>query len=999
MASDYDAIREQNLKEYGEGERHLAFLGRLYSDRTHFIYELLQNAEDVGATNINFILHSDRLEVFHNGSPFIERNVKGICGVGEGDKNEDLTKIGTFGVGFKSVFAYTLEPEIFSIDESFKISNYVRPYGIPTITIPKEWTTKFIFSFKTADNITPEIAYNEIENRLRTLSVRTLLFLKKIEKIDWEVFDIDSGFYHRKSTQQEDHRRKVKVIGSTDNKEEVENWLIFEREVDIPNTGNHTSVEVAYSLVREKNTDNEVISKITESPLVVFFPTEKETRLGFLIQGAYRTTPARDNIPKDDEWNKKLIQETCQLIGDSLVNLRESGELDLNVINSLPIRSEDFLVDNMFKPIFDTVKALLYHNNLIPAYTGSFVSGKNAKLGRGPEIKYLLEPALLNDLFKSDSDLNWVDENITQERTPDLRRYLLFQLRIDEITAEFFVRKITEEFLGKQTDAWMILFYKYLLNREALWKKKRYSFQTEGVIRSKKFIRIENGTHIHPFKKDGEPSVYFPKSGMKNSFRTIKSSLVVDPDVCEFFKRLGIHEPDIVSEVIEKVLPVYQSSEINVSDSDHKKHIDLIVSALNTDSVERKNALITNLRNTHFILGCNAKTSKLAYAKPKELYIRTSNLECYFENNENAWFLHDLYGEKISIAFERLGVTRSVRISKTLPDSEGHVKIYDIRGNHSRGLHGFDPNCDADGLEYALMNPSLKKSVFIWSELVLPNVVNIRGMRESSPRKTYEGSRKRQEFSTFGNNLNESEWLPNKIGEFKKPGEIALHDLPDEFERDDQVSSQLKMKSSVVTKLATSIGVDPVDIELLKQLKSNPDEYERVKQFLTRSFQKPVFPTRKSVNPSRRKEKKSKANKDAVEKSYETKKRSVRVSSSAVDPQTWLTENYTNDDEQLICQMCEDEMPFKKRDGEYYFEAVELFNDEKLEHEELYVALCPVCAAKYKEFVKQDKDQICEIKKEIINGKNEMPLKIGEEKSALRFVETHVLDLGVILNL
>ena len=124
MASDYDAIREQNLKEYGEGERHLAFLGRLYSDRTHFIYELLQNAEDVGATNINFILHSDRLEVFHNGSPFIERNVKGICGVGEGDKNEDLTKIGTFGVGFKSVFAYTLEPEIFSIDESFKISNY-----------------------------------------------------------------------------------------------------------------------------------------------------------------------------------------------------------------------------------------------------------------------------------------------------------------------------------------------------------------------------------------------------------------------------------------------------------------------------------------------------------------------------------------------------------------------------------------------------------------------------------------------------------------------------------------------------------------------------------------------------------------------------------------------------------------------------------------------------------------------------------------------------------
>ena len=49
MSSNYDAIREANIKEYGEGTRHLAFLGKLYSDRTHFLFELLQNAEDAGA--------------------------------------------------------------------------------------------------------------------------------------------------------------------------------------------------------------------------------------------------------------------------------------------------------------------------------------------------------------------------------------------------------------------------------------------------------------------------------------------------------------------------------------------------------------------------------------------------------------------------------------------------------------------------------------------------------------------------------------------------------------------------------------------------------------------------------------------------------------------------------------------------------------------------------------------------------------------------------------
>ena len=56
MSSDYQQILQDNLHEYGHGERHLAFLGRLYTDRTHFVYELLQNAEDARATRVKFLL-------------------------------------------------------------------------------------------------------------------------------------------------------------------------------------------------------------------------------------------------------------------------------------------------------------------------------------------------------------------------------------------------------------------------------------------------------------------------------------------------------------------------------------------------------------------------------------------------------------------------------------------------------------------------------------------------------------------------------------------------------------------------------------------------------------------------------------------------------------------------------------------------------------------------------------------------------------------------------
>ena len=48
MASDYEAIRADNQRHYGTdvGRYGKRLLTDLYDDRSHFIYELLQNAED-----------------------------------------------------------------------------------------------------------------------------------------------------------------------------------------------------------------------------------------------------------------------------------------------------------------------------------------------------------------------------------------------------------------------------------------------------------------------------------------------------------------------------------------------------------------------------------------------------------------------------------------------------------------------------------------------------------------------------------------------------------------------------------------------------------------------------------------------------------------------------------------------------------------------------------------------------------------------------------------
>ncbi len=80
MAADYEKIRDENIARYGWDTAVLDLLGQLYSERTHFIFELIQNAEDAGATELTFELFADRLEVRHDGRPFTEADVRGVCG-------------------------------------------------------------------------------------------------------------------------------------------------------------------------------------------------------------------------------------------------------------------------------------------------------------------------------------------------------------------------------------------------------------------------------------------------------------------------------------------------------------------------------------------------------------------------------------------------------------------------------------------------------------------------------------------------------------------------------------------------------------------------------------------------------------------------------------------------------------------------------------------------------------------------------------------------------
>ncbi len=994
MTSDYDRIRAENILEYGEGTRHLSFLGRLYTDRTHFIFELLQNAEDARASRILFKLFDDRLEVTHDGRPFNELDVKGVCGVGEGTKAEDLTQIGKFGIGFKSVYAYTATPEIHSSDESFRIENYVRPYRVEPKIPENSRMTLFVFAFDTTE-INAETACREIGTRLRNLNTRTLLFLRNINEIEYKLPDQTGGIYLRQETTR-GTARQVAIIGQNNSKDESENWLIFERPVPVPDGNGQVRVEVGFQIKTVAEDKSENVTRVKDATLVVYFPTEKETRLGFLIQGPYRTTPSRDNVPKDSDWNRILVMETARLLSDVLPNLKAMGLLTVSFLEALPIRMDDFPKDGMFFPIVDSVREMLMNKDLLPADDGTFLSAETAKLARGAELRTLLNQEQLRLLFQSINILNWLTGEITQDRTPELRNYLLNELHIEEVTPESFARKITESFLESQTDNWFVKFYQYLSERNDLWKPPG------GILRSKPILRLQAGEHIEPFGKDGLPNAYLTDAlEATTDLPIVKVQITQYEEAYQFLKNLKIPDLDLVAEVIEHIIPQYSHSFPIVSLDEHKYHIEKIWQAYKTDSQEKKQRLKQALQATPFILTKNLDSDEITYRKPSEVYSPTEDLKMYFSENSTVWFVSSDYERFALDMFMELGVSDVVRVTKKSPDYRGHIIIRNRHSNHERGLDGFDPNIKVDGLAHAMASSSLEKSVFIWNDIAVANYPCIRGRIERSSRETYVNSVFVDRTSDeFGRLLIESSWLPAPDGSFQKPSDVCPDDLPQEFERNENLANMLEMKKNVDAKLAEQAGVSAEILEIARQLEQNPDVLDMVHKELAKKNEGTIFPTRTSANPERRQEGLAEQLVNAPEKQYEERNRSIRTSRWAIEPELWLTNHYTNDAGQMVCQICKEEMPFKKRNYKYYFEAVEALSREffSREHEAQYLALCPVCAAMYKEFVKCDEIAMKNLSDALKSSDElKLPLKLGELKTSIRFVESHWLDMRAIL--
>ncbi|MEZ5661432.1 MAG: hypothetical protein R3E83_23860 [Burkholderiaceae bacterium] len=1045
MPTDYRAISAYNEEMLGKDRASRMSQVSMYADTAHFVFEILQNADDAGATEVVFEVSDDRLVIEHNGNPFTSDDVKAISYFGKG--KTDITKIGHFGLGFKSVFAYTASPRIHSGNESFEITDLYTLRAVPLPADLERNRTRFVLPF---DHETSRPAYieagrlkkgttarKEIAAKLAKLGPETLLFTRNLAEIRWEA-DGRPGHYLREERPLAGGGRELFIV-TADGEESC--FLVFEQPVHTG--GSETSptgrlVQIAYRLTKRLS-DEGAISPVVGAKLFVFFQTDKETHTGLIFQAPYRTTPARDNVPEDDDFNRQLVQQSADLLVESVQQLKKLKLLSLEALSALPLDFERFAEGSFFYPVHAAVRDALQRLPLLPTSTGGFVSARQAKMARGAELTKVFDTEQLETLFGIEG-VRWLNPALTSARYPALYQLLVgrrrsqpgyFQkaewasepLAVDmEVSAENMASRLTAGFLKAQSDEWLMRFMSYVA------KSSIYAFHSIPIV------RLESGEQVVPKGKDGQPNAYLPPqdgSVELNGLPMVKASLLTKQYVVDFLQDdLDLGPPDLADFALTRILPKYRKAEKEVSVARWKKDFRIVVSGLATDSYEKKQRLLDAIRTTAFLIGVlSSNRNDLKLVKPSQLYLSSPEVDEYFAGDETFYITpSDFYEQGDPEALVSMGVARTPRVARRTKDYRGHVSITSWHGWHKRGLDGFDPEWAIEGLAGALQNPTPVRSKLIW-RLLLADSSCIRGVVESSTRQSFENPKREEVISATGRLLMETPWLLADRGAFVRPGDIALDELPPGFEKASTearaLAEKLGMKKSeeqeAIAVLARGDARKRKIAEYL--MNASDDVMEKFEKLIPKQRELPEFKSfkegiqslhrvavgnpsegRGGAEPVSNPERYRRTTEDAVREAVTTHRTSPRIVTFSVArdlSSNKLAREFLEQEYQGRCQVTGQTFP--KRTGGNYFEALSLvgrLDAEHLNDPGNMLCLCADVAAQfmYAEFAWLDsvEEKILGFKAEKEGGTEEMrkiSARVAGKALTITWSERHFLRL------
>ncbi|WP_372502278.1 hypothetical protein P7L66_12580 [Tistrella mobilis] len=996
----------------------------LYPDRAHFIYELLQNAEDARATEASFELHADRLVFRHNGRAFSKDDVWGITNIGKGSKRDEDDKIGRFGVGFKSVFAYSETPLIWSPTYSFRISGLVLPEEITPIP-QLNGQTQFEFPFNNPKK-EPGSAYDEIRTGLDELAETTLLFLTTLESISWRIGDAESGVVLR--IQHSDHHIEVlKQIGSKTT--ESCHFLKFSAPVHGLEKQN---VAVAFELdflpnIKQFDSNLPIakqlrITSASSGSVAVFFPAEKETSgLRFHLHAPFVPELSRASI-KETPANKPLFDQLAELAASSLHKVRDHGLLTAEFLAVLPNRQEQ--IPPRYEGIRESVILAMNTEPLTPTHDRSHAPARFLLQAKA-SLKSLLSEADLEYLVDYDDEAPRWAVGATQKNTNTDR--FLASLDIKDWGIEEFVELLADRASeGRRyiprapyfVDGPDPEFLEWLTSKPTEWHQQLYALlyselAPEGDLyrlKNSRIVRLSDdtygtgGTCFFP-EEAGQDDKVLPR--VTESVYSSGKSRTQQHNARKFLEEIGVR---VVGEAeqVEVILNQRYTREAEIPDEktylrDLKRFITLV----------EKEPNCAKLFKDYYIFESEGDQ----WCQPSQVYLDEPFLEtglrAYYKAQGDDAELFALDGryqscgvsaKKIAAFAKVVGARAELGISKRSCYSNPEWDYLRNVGGE-RHTSPLDIDYTIPGLADLLKTPSLGLSKLIWRTMcTLPN--DGRYLVATYRRNMSAGSR--QANSTLVHVLRNAAWVPQGNNLFARPAEASRDLLPEGFAFDpgQRWLKAIKWGEEVVKRsehqrqketFAKELGfIDEGSLQRAQRFAAlSPEDQERI---LADEERRAVteLPEHEPSSPDRRAQRVGAMAAEAPGRRTEVRNRSVSVGLDAVKEAAgqYLSQQYTNSDGEMICQACRKRLPFKLDDGTSYFERVQLMSELKKHHYQNYLALCPNHAAMF-QYTNGSRDQL---KGMIIQASaNELEIILAQQPTQIYFTKTHLSDLRALI--
>lgn len=1015
-------INKEN--NFDEGIKRL--LTELYPDNAHFIYELLQNAEDTQASKVRFLLKDESIEFEHNGlRSFSLSDVESITSIGASTKGDDHTSIGKFGVGFKAVFAYTSTPEIISDTYHFIIRDLVVPEiqdsqdsqdSQDKIITNTQNITKFIFPFNNSSK-TPRRAVDEVQRGLNELRDNSLLFLTHIREIHYAFPDGSEGSLQRSDLD----NGKIKITSvHPKQRKTTSHWLRFTKEVKVESEEkkeNNLVISVAYALEQVNKKTKQGIQKdwaimsCNPGQVSIFFPAEKETsKLRFHLHAPFASTVARDSI-RDCSENDVLRDHLAELVVESLFRIRDKGLLTTRFLSVLPNPSEE--LSHFYEPIRQRIVDAFNVSDLVPTRSGNHAPASMLCIGPA-KIASLIGD---NDLsFFSNESYRWAAN--PQQRNQREDRFLgslnLQPWEWSDLSDVFIyfdeVRKLQlEKWLALKSDSFLLQLYALLWDAY----EETYELPSDEL----KIVRVvkKDDEMVYSYQAFFEPSDEIPppldhyfikksiyEKGTKKQIESAKNFLV----------EIGVKELSI-----DEITKINLQSYNEVKKTRDDQHYLDIQGFVNFYKKKPEEASIFN--DKMFIYGISSSGKKFWCAPGKvfidDPYMKTglSSL-CHIHER---YSLCKSYSEKLPLSLQndfielliKIGVMTSLKIDKAsmyFNKNKSYLMI-DMLTGANETAHAIKIDYSIQSITEYINENSIEASRLLWNVL-------IKADSSWSTAKYRPNSRyiTREADSQFVYHLKVNSWIPDKQGVFHKPADITKEQLREDFNYNNENGLLTAIKFGEKAKLqseeskekdeaAKKLGFELKDIEQLKMLKEAGLSDNAIQDFIN-SQTEDKMPEASVPNPERRRKGIIEQSSNARYKESEIRERTVQKNTheETVKAKAYLRARYKNNEDQVICQCCHKEMPFKVK-GEHYFEAVQCLRQLDRHHSQNRLALCPVCSAMYRHALETEHE---EIKKTIIKyeasddiSSAKITIKMAGEEYQLYFVGVHWFDLKELL--